>query len=126
MFVRFVVSELGRHSGERLGIFQVMYRLSRRGRLSADEQARWDSIEAWFDSHLERPESLSRSSRPHARAVAISWFRDSAAEHIGRVREIVELLDERGVQVEMLWTSRPGYIVYEDEFQVIAEPFRGA
>jgi hypothetical protein len=125
VFVRFVVSELDPHSGEQLGVFQVMYRLARRGELSVDEQARWDALRAWFDSHLERPESLSRSSRAHARAVAVSWFRDSAAEHIGRMREVVALLAERGVQVEMLRTSRPGYVVYEDEFQVVAEPFRG-
>lgn len=125
VYVRFVVSELDPDSGERLGIFQVMYRLARRGELSLDEQARWDELRTWFNSHLERPESLSRSSRAHARAVAVSWFRDSAAEHLARAREIVALLDAHGVVVEMLWTSRPGYVVYEDEFQVVAEPFRG-
>ena len=26
---------------------------------------------------------------------------------------------------EMLTADRPGYIVYEDEYQVLAEPFRG-
>jgi hypothetical protein len=25
----------------------------------------------------------------------------------------------------MVTTDRPGYVVYEDEFQVAAEPFRG-
>jgi hypothetical protein len=125
VFVRFVVSELDPDSGERLGVFQVMYRLARRGELSAEEQARWDALRVWFDAHLERPESLSRSSRAHARAVAISWFRDSATNHVGRMREVVALLAERGVQVEMLRTSRPGYVAYEDEFQVVAEPFRG-
>jgi len=125
MFVRFVVDELDPHSGERCGVFQVMFRLARRGELSLDEQARWDRLREWFNTHLERPESLSRSTRAHASEVAISWFRDSARRHIARAREIAALLGERGVQVEMLRTSRPGYVVYEDEFQVVAEPFRG-
>jgi hypothetical protein len=125
MFVRFVVSELDPDSGEPLGIFQLMYRLSDRGELSLDEQARWESIRTWFDSHLTRPDCMSRSGRAHARGVAISWFRDSATRHIGRARELVVLLGELGVQVEMLRTSRPGYIVYEDRYQVVAEPFRG-
>jgi hypothetical protein len=125
VFVRFVIDELDADSGERVGVFQVMYRLADLGELSFEEQARWDRIRKWFNAHLERPESLSRSSRAHARAVAISWFRDSATGHIARMRELVELLGERGVQVEMLRTPRPGYVVYEDEFQVVAEPFRG-
>jgi len=125
MFVRFVVSELDPDSGEPLGIFQVMYRLADRGELSLDEQARWDTIRRWFNSQLKRPESMSRSARPHARGVAISWFRDSATRHIGRAYELVTLLGELGVQVETLRTSRPGYIVYEDAVQVVAEPFRG-
>jgi hypothetical protein len=125
MFVRFVVDELDPSSGEPLGVFQVMYRLADRGELSLDDQARWDGIRKWFNSHLKRPESLSRSGRAHAREVAISWFRDSATRHIGRAREVVDMLAELGVQVEMLRTSRPGYIVYEDRFQVVAEPFRG-
>jgi hypothetical protein len=124
--VRFVAGEVDRDSGEPLGIFQVMYRLARREELSFAEQARWDDIRNWFDAHLERPESLARSARAHARTVAISWFRDSATEHIARAREVVALLAEHGVAVEMLRTSRPGYVVYEDAYQVVAEPFRGA
>jgi hypothetical protein len=125
VFVRFVVSELDPDSGEPLGIFQVMYRLADRGELSLDEQARWDGLRKWFNSHLRRPDSMSRSGRAHAREVAISWFRDSATRHIGRAHELAGLLGELGVQVEMLRTSRPGYIVYEDAVQVVAEPFRG-
>lgn len=33
------------------------------------------------------------------------------------------LLGDYGVFVQVLKTSRPGYVVYEDEFQIVAEPF---
>lgn len=31
--------------------------------------------------------------------------------------------DAHGIEVEVLHTERPGYVVYEDEYQVAAEPF---
>jgi hypothetical protein len=33
------------------------------------------------------------------------------------------LLRDYGVFVQVLKTSRPGYVVYEDELQIVAEPF---
>lgn len=38
---------------------------------------------------------------------------------------LVELLRSKDVVVEVAVSDRPGYIVYEDEHQVAAEPFRG-
>ncbi|HUH84044.1 MAG TPA: hypothetical protein VLX85_05515, partial [Stellaceae bacterium] len=64
------------------------------------------------------------SPRPHAKAQAISWFKDWANEHVARMRELQRVLEKHGVAVEVLTTERPGYIVYEDEFQVAAYPFR--
>jgi hypothetical protein len=39
------------------------------------------------------------------------------------MRELVALLVHKDVPVEELRTERPGYIVYEDEHQIAAEPF---
>ena len=69
------------------------------------------------------PSRFSLSARPHAKAQALSWFRDSAAEHIRQIREYQQILEIYGVSVEALRTARPGYIVYEDEHQVVAYPF---
>ena len=59
----------------------------------------------------------------HKQKGALSWFKDSAHAHLQRVRLLVALLESRGVVVEMITTERPGYVVYEDDFQIIAEPF---
>ena len=67
---------------------------------------------------------MSRSGRVHAKRVAISWLRDSATCHIRKMRELAALLESYELQVEMLTTSRPGFVVYEDDYQVVAEPFR--
>ncbi len=39
------------------------------------------------------------------------------------MRVMAHILEAHGVHTEMIKTPRPGYIVYEDEFQVTAEPF---
>lgn len=47
-----------------------------------------------------------------------------AAEHIAKMYALIQVLEAHGVSVDILRTERPGYIVYEDEFQVAAEPFK--
>jgi predicted RNase H-like HicB family nuclease len=42
------------------------------------------------------------------------------------MRELARLVEDLGYSVRVVRTSRPGYTVYEDEYQVIAEPFHGA
>jgi hypothetical protein len=39
------------------------------------------------------------------------------------MRELVALLEHKAIALEELRTERPGYVVYEDEFQVAAMPF---
>jgi len=53
----------------------------------------------------------------------VCWFKPSATNHIAKVREISFILEENGVLVRVLKTHKPGYIVYEDHYQVVAEPF---
>jgi hypothetical protein len=39
------------------------------------------------------------------------------------MHEMACILELNGVCVRVIKTQRPGYIVYEDEYQVVAEPF---
>jgi hypothetical protein len=39
------------------------------------------------------------------------------------MREMAFLLEHHDVPVRMIKTARPGYVVYEDEFQIVAVPF---
>jgi hypothetical protein len=122
-FIRFVIHKNDLGSGRRQGIFQAMADLEDSGMLAPHEQAEYDLIYNWFRKNLTKPRRFSRSNKPHAKNVALSWFRDTAAEHISRIRRLCEILSTHGVLVEALCTERPGYIVYEDDFQIAAEPF---
>ena len=81
------------------------------------------NLRKWFKEHLEKPKSFSRSRKPRATRVALSWFKDTAKLHIAKMYEFAAILEAHGVHVEVIRTTRPGYVVYEDEHQITAEPF---
>ena len=123
MFIRFIVHEIDPDSGRRQGLFQAAVSLRESGRLTASDHEHLDQVREWFNQHLERPERLAFSSRPNAEARALSWFKDTALEHIAKMREMQEVLARYGIPVEMIKARRLGYILYEDDFQVAAYPF---
>jgi hypothetical protein len=127
MFLRFVVHEIDDDSQRELGIFQAIDRLRRRGVLSHYEEQQDDSIGKWFDKNLAKPTRFTASKAPFYRkkSKAISWFKDTAHEHIAHVRTLVVILQNHGISVRMLTTDRVGYVVSEDEHQIVAEPFAG-
>lgn len=123
MFIRFVIERVDEQSGRRLGVFQALFELEDAGQLRDYEAAQLRETVAWFDEHLATPTRLRRSGKYHASNRAISWFRDAATAHIRRMRELASILEEHGVPVQVLRSDKPGYVVYEDAFQVVAEPF---
>ena|SRR5438045_6539459 len=122
-FVRFVIRDLDGDSGRRQGLFQALADLHDRGELLPEEQRTYDETYNWFRKNLRKPRSFTRSSKPHAKKVALSWFKDTATEHVQRMRGLATILGAHGIPTEMLRTNRPGYVVYEDQHQVAAEPF---
>lgn len=77
----------------------------------------------WFNEHLEKPTRFRRSRYPRGEDKGVCWFKASAKEHIAKIYEIVYLLREHEMQVRVSKSRRPGYVVYEDEHQIVAEPF---
>ncbi len=123
MFVRFVTNQKDRRSGRRQGLFAAVSDLRKTGRLSDWDERKLDALREWFEINLPVPDRFSLSPRPHRKAQAISWFRNTSVESIARIREYAALIEDYGVLVEMIRTERPGFIVYEDEYQVVAYPF---
>jgi hypothetical protein len=127
MFLRFVVPEIDEDSERELGVFHAVRKLRESGALSDHEEEHHDLIRAWFNQHLEKPTRFTTAKPPFYRkkSRAISWFKDTAHEHLARARQLVTILQNHEVPVQMLKTDRVGYVVYEDEYQVVAEPFAG-
>ena len=72
----------------------------------------------FIDPALAAPDRSKLDTR------AIFWFKADAGEVASRVWELAKIVTRRGVGAEIVKTSRPGYIVYEDNLQVAAIPFR--
>lgn len=123
MFLRFIVHEIDEDSGRRQGLFQSLVEIRERNELYGYELERVKEIHEWFNANLKKPSTFSRSNKPHALNKAISWFKDSADTHISYMRELAAILENHGLRIDVIRTERPGYIVYEDEHQVTAEPF---
>lgn len=125
MYLRFVVADVHEDSGKELGVFHAVRNLRDAGKLHPHEEEQHDLIREWFNENLEKPTRFTAAKPPFYRkqSKAISWFKDNAREHIARVRELVVILQHHGVSVQMLKTDRVGYVVYEDAYQIVAEPF---
>ena len=50
--------------------------------------------------------------------------RPKASDVIARLHEAMELLNRAGVHTRAITTTKPGYVVFEDEYQIAAIPFR--
>jgi hypothetical protein len=127
-FLRFVIADVHEESHQELGIFHAADKLRESGSLSAEEQAALQESRDWFNVNLEKPTRFTSGKPPYYRKKqnGISWFKDSATEHIRKIREIVVLLEHHDIRVRMIKSERPGYVLYEDEFQIVAVPFADA
>jgi hypothetical protein len=124
MYVRFVVAKRHPDTGVQAGIFEATDLLPRTGDLPDWDERRLSELTYWIHEHLPFPGRVARSRRPNGHHAAISWFKASAHKHIAQARELAAILEEHGIGTEVLTTDRPGFVVYEDDYQVLAEPLR--
>ena len=125
-FIRFVLKPRDADSGVDEGMFQVAYRLRDSPRVEASDHAVLAETLAWFEKNLETPSRFNRTKSKgfyRRKTRGIAWFKDSATEHVARAHRIKVILEHYGHPVLILSEERVGYIVHEDDFQIIAEPF---
>jgi hypothetical protein len=125
VYLRFAIATKDEDSGRGLGIFHAAGDLRDRGELESWEADYLSDLRGWFNQHLDKPDRFTASKPPFYRkqSKAIAWFKDTALDHIEKVREMASILERHGVNVTTFRTERVGYVVYEDEFQIVAEPF---
>jgi len=123
VLLRFVIERRNEDSQELAGLFVAADWIRDHEAAPAQELERLSEIRAWFDKRLPKPSRLRVSRRPWRKNKAISWFKSDARRHISRAREMAAIIAAHGFTVREIRTSRPGYVVYEDRFQVVAEPF---
>ena len=125
-FVRFVLTTRHHESGVEEGLFRTAYRLRDSSRVEEEDRRTLAELLRWFGDNLATPDRLNRSkSKGFYRRTTrgIAWFKDSATDCLERMHQIKTTLEKYGHPVTMLTEKRIGYVVYEDELQVVAEPF---
>jgi hypothetical protein len=125
-FIRFISVDMDSDSGVEAGLFQLAHKLSSSGELTDVHRTAIKDSLSWFSTNLTVPERFNRTSSKgfYRRAPkGIAWFRDTATEHIGRMYELKHIAESYGHVVSVIVETRVGYLVYQDEVQVVAEPF---
>jgi hypothetical protein len=119
-YVRFVIGRKDEDSQVEQGIFQAAARALEWQDITGSDADELNELRAWFSENLQRPTSFGRDKL----RLGICWFKTGSAEHISRIWEMVHILERNGIYVKKIRTDKPGYVIYEDEWQLVAEPFR--
>lgn len=119
-YIRFVIGRKDEDSHVEQGIFQAAARALAWHDITGCDVDELNELRAWFCENLEKPTSFGRDRL----RLGICWFKTSSVEHISRIWEMVRILERNGIFVKKIRTDKPGYVIYEDEWQLVAEPFR--
>ena len=122
MFIRLVSSEVNEDSHVSAGLFCAAFKLLDEMVLSDHEYDAVADLMGWFSVNLRGPFEYRLRSRWRAPR-SICWFRYTAHEHLARARDLAMILEERDVFIRTIRCHKTGYVLYEDEIQVLAQPF---
>ncbi len=121
MFIRFSSGEIDDDSQVAAGLFCAAYNLSDVARLSAHDHAELAELMRWFRLHLKGPFE-HRLRKPWRAPHSICWFKSHACEHVKRAWLMMNVLERNDVFKRMIKARTVGYVIYEDEAQVLAQP----
>jgi hypothetical protein len=119
-YIRFVIGRKDEDSHVEQGIFQAAVQALEWQNITGSDADQLNELRAWFSENLEKPTSFGRDKL----RLGICWFKTASTEHISRIWEMVQILERNGTYVKKIRTDKPGYVIYEDEWQLVAEPFR--
>jgi hypothetical protein len=124
MYLRFTTKFINQYKETDTGIFNALGYIRDHSLTQDEDSYKLKVLTGWFNAYLEKPTKLSNASNKSPAAISLSWFKDSAKEHIQRIYELIEILEKYDLVVERFISKNPGYIVYEDDFQISAVPFK--
>jgi hypothetical protein len=118
-YVRFVIGGKDEDSHVEQGIFQAAALALEWRNITGPDAGELNELQAWFGENLGKPISFGRNKL----RLGVCWFKTSSTEYISRIWEMVRILERNGIYVKKISTDKPGYLIYEDEWQIVAEPF---
>jgi len=117
MFLRFVAGSDSDSFQKQYGIFSEVETLRYEGKLESYQASLAKSTFKYFNDKLPVP-PYSKKKWPNN---TFAWFKPSAKEFINKMWELASILEQNDINVRILKTDKPGMIVYEDKYQVVAQ-----
>ena len=122
MYMRFTLLRRNRDSKRKEGLLLAAHELRDNADLTVAEHRELRELLAWFNVNLNHPACLKEPGNHRA----LSWFKPQAKKPLGHMWRLVEILRRHDVETEVHKTRDPGIVLYEDGWQVVAKPKKGA
>jgi hypothetical protein len=125
MYLRFTTQFTNPYGEMQTGIFMALKYLREDYLLTNNEDVKkLKELTVWFSENLKKPDRLSTGTSKHNANVSLSWFKDTANDHLKKMQDFIKIAEHYDIVIERIISKNPGYVVYEDEYQVSAVPFR--
>lgn len=124
MYIRFITSFTNAYGERETGFFQAVGYLRRTSSIESADLDELHTLLDWFCDHLPPPDQFTKRRNHKESGTAISWYRDTAKEYIANMYAMSKILEKYGILSSVVKREDPGYIVYEDDIQVAAIPYR--
>ncbi len=121
MYLRFVTPLIHPASRVEAGFFQAswfLYRNGCPGWILDELDIQFD----WFNLNLPVPEQIGRHFKRRQSIWGICWFNPDAREAISRARYCAWLIEEGGLPVRQIVSSRQREIIWKDAHQIVSKP----
>ncbi|MFE0405578.1 hypothetical protein ACFW19_27265 [Streptomyces nigra] len=110
--------------GRFTGVFGLVNNLAREGRLSEEQEAFRRLNNNWYDAAYADPSTVDATVYDEeVNPGAAAWFKPSATHLLARVPGYLEILAAHGVDCQVLRSTDPGQVVYEDDVQIVVVPY---
>ena len=126
MYLRFVGTDTDERTGQATGLMTIAYELRNAGALNLADETQLLTHLHWIQTEIPIPTRFARRRNGHHKEThGLSWVKSEATELIAHLYAIADIAGRHDRMIDVQRTARPGYVVYEDEWQIVAEPFHG-
>jgi hypothetical protein len=125
MYLRFTTRFINPYGEPETGIFMALKFLRDDYALTTEEHTnQLKELSDWFSKNLDKPTRFSKGTSKVNADISLSWFTDSAQEHIQKMQHLIKIAERYDLIIDRIASKNPGYIVFEDEYQISAVPFK--
>jgi hypothetical protein len=105
MYLRFTTQFIDEDNRTQTGFFKAMNFVIRHKLTKDEDEANLKEQYAWLKSNLDAPPWFTDPKGYSHESNALSWFKDSAKEHIEKIQKAIAVLERYNVTAERIWKT---------------------